>query len=242
MLFMNINLLNYGQGIPVVFFHGWGFDHQVWLPLLPHLSQRYQVILVDLPGFGLTPMMDWPLFKQHLLKQVPQEFAVVGWSLGGLYAQRLAIEEPHRIRTLMSITSAPRFIADNSWPAMSKEAFTTFYNNLSLNVEQTLNDFISLQLNKTQQLLTLGRPPSQAGLEAGLNILDTWDLRHELHGFTKPACFMFGRLDPIMPIKVMEAMQTIYPHFDYIFFRRSAHMPFLSDMDVFIEEFQRVIA
>ena len=54
---MNVSQLSYGQGKPIVFFHGWGFDHQIWLPLVPLLNNKYQLILVDLPGFGQTPMM-----------------------------------------------------------------------------------------------------------------------------------------------------------------------------------------
>ncbi len=238
---MNINLISYGQGIPVVFFHGWGFDHQVWLPLINELNTEYQLILVDLPGFGLTASMDWQRFKTQLLKQLPEQFAVVGWSLGGLYAQRLAVEEPQRISSLMSITSSPRFIADDSWPGLPKEVFTHFYKNLSLDVEKTLKEFISLQLNKAKIAIPVGKMPSQEGLEAGLKILEEWDLRQELHVFAKPACFIFGRLDPIAPVKIMETMQILYPNFHYVFFNRSAHMPFLSHMDLFVNEFVRFI-
>lgn len=238
---MNINLISHGQGLPVVFFHGWGFDHHVWLPLVDKLAAQYQLILVDLPGFGSTPIMTWSDFKTQLLNQLPKTFALAGWSLGGLYAQRLAIEELHRVSSLMSIASSPCFIADESWPAVPKEVFSHFYKNLSLDLEKTLKDFISLQLNKANLDLPLGRMPSKEGLEEGLKILDQWDLRKELHGFSKPTCFMFGRLDPIAPVKIMEVMQKLYPNFDYVFFNRSAHMPFLSHMDLFIDEFRRFI-
>jgi pimeloyl-[acyl-carrier protein] methyl ester esterase len=64
---MNVNIYKYGEGYPIVFFHGWGFDSQVWLPLAPKLMLNYQLIFVDLPGFGHTPIMDWDLFKDILL-------------------------------------------------------------------------------------------------------------------------------------------------------------------------------
>ena len=68
---MKVHLNYFGQGKPLVFFHGWGFNHQIWLSLVPLLKERYQLILVDLPGFGLTPAMEWPEFKMQLLDILP---------------------------------------------------------------------------------------------------------------------------------------------------------------------------
>lgn len=238
---MNIHLTSYGRGIPVVFFHGWGFDQKIWTSLVPKLSSCYQLFLVDLPGFGFTPMMDWNTFKVRLLSLLPEQFAVVGWSLGGLFAQRLAIEECGRVKCLMSIASSPRFVANSTWPAVPKEVFNTFYSNLNQDIERTLNDFVSLQLHKNKVALSLGKIPSLEGLESGLQILEQWDFRDALKGFNKPGCFLFGRLDPITPARLMSAMQEIYPHFDYILFKHSAHMPFLSHEDLFLDEFRRFI-
>ena len=238
---MNINFRIFGQGYPVVFFNGWGVFKQVWLPLIKSLSLYNQLILVDLPGFGFTATMSWEEFKKQLLEQLPNVFAVVGWSLGGLYAQRLAIEESHHVSSLMCITSSPCFIADKSWPAVPENIFTQFYNNISIDREKTLKDFISLQLNKAPLSLPLGEIPSLQGLQEGLKILELWDLREQLHNISMPASFLFGRLDPIAPVKIMEVMQVLYPNYDYVLFRHSAHMPFLSHMDLFIDEFRRFI-
>lgn len=236
MPYMNINLTSYGQGTPLVFFHGWGFDSQIWLPLVPELKAHYQLILVDLPGFGLTSMMEWPEFKKSLLTILPLRFAVAGWSMGGLYATRLAAEEPQRVQCLLNISSSPRFITDSLWPGVSKEVFINFYNNLSSNLTATLNEFIALQINKTKVCLQHGTPPSVLGLKSGLQILDTWDLREELKKLEMPTCYLFGRLDPITSVKTMQTMKSDYPNFKYVLFHKSAHMPFLSHKKEFIDE------
>lgn len=236
-----IHLEQYGKGLPLVLFHGWGFDSQIWLPLIPQLEQIYQVILVDLPGFGLTSMMGWEIFKEKLLVELPDQFALAGWSMGGLYASRLAIEEPERIIRLINITSSPRFITDDSWPGVTKEVFTNFYNNLSSDLNATLEEFIALQLKKSNVPFTLGKPPSAEGLKSGLYILDHWDLREALTHVTLPVCFMFGRLDPITPVKTMTAMQLNYPDFNYVLFKKAAHMPFLSHTEAFITELKGFI-
>jgi len=235
MKFMTIQLTSCGEGMPLVFFHGWGFDHQIWLPVMTLLQSRYQIILVDLPGFGLTPMMGWLSFKAQLLAQLPDKFAVIGWSMGGLYAMRLAIEEPQQVTHLLTICSSPRFIGDSVWPGVHYQVFIRFYDKLSANLNATLEEFTRLQTDKSCQFIP-GNPPSSAGLRFGLDILEHWDFRKSLSALKSPACFMFGRLDPITPVKTMQHMQDVYPDFHYVLFNKAAHMPFLSHSDSFIKE------
>ena len=238
---MKIHLTKYGKGTPLVFFHGWGFDSHIWRSILPLLNNSYQIILVDLPGFGLSCMQNWHDFKVLLLQQLPDQFILTGWSMGGLYATRLALEEPNRIKSLVNITSSPRFIADELWPGVSIGVFDVFYKKLSQDVTGTLKDFISLQLGKNQFPLELGHPPSKEGLDFGLEILHQWDLRVKLKDIQVPTCYMFGRLDPITPITTMRVMHQEYPEFNYVLFSKAAHMPFLSHQELFIDEFLRFI-
>lgn len=123
---MKINIHSYGKGFPLVFFHGWGFDSQIWLPLVSKLSMDYQLILVDLPGFGHSSIMDWDSFKELLMAQLPHQFALIGWSMGGLYAMRLAVEEPGRVDYLVNVTSSPRFLNSDLWPGVSLDVFKRF--------------------------------------------------------------------------------------------------------------------
>lgn len=238
---MNVQINRYGQGSPLVLFHGWGFDNQIWSTLIPELHEEYELILVDLPGFGFTPMMTWHEFKEQLLEHLPPLFALAGWSMGGLYATRLAIEAPDRVRCLLNINSSPRFIAAPEWPGVSSEVFVNFYKNLNTDINKTLNEFIALQLNKHKFEFVLKSIPDPHGLKEGLHILDTWDLREGLKNLTLPICYMFGRLDPITPIKTMNTMQMVYPDFKYVLFNRAAHMPFLSHPELFIKELNEFI-
>ncbi|KTD75121.1 alpha/beta fold hydrolase [Legionella waltersii] len=238
---MNVHVSKYGHGIPVVFFHGWGFDRKIWEHLIPFLEKEIQLILVDLPGFGLTPMMNWESFKSNLFKRIPEQFHLVGWSMGGLYATRLAIESPTKVKRLLNITSSPHFIKDQDWPGVEADVFSHFYNNLSKDIKSTLNEFISLQMNYKNLSIPLGSPPSSEGLQHGLTILGEWDFRNKINQLTMPVAYYFGRLDPITPVKVMEKMQLIYPDLHYVLYKKAAHMPFLSHTDLFIKDFLEFI-
>ncbi len=236
---MNINILTHGQGTPLVFFHGWGFDAQIWLPLAPSLS-NHQLHFVDLPGFGLTPPMPWETFKTTLLKQLPPTFTVIGWSMGGLLATKLAIEEPKRVRRLINISSTPYFIAQSNWPGIDLMTLKKFHQDLLTNPKQTLQNFITLQLQG--QHVHLAQAPSLPGLSAGLEWLMTCDLRQDVSFLDLPVSYMFGRLDAIVPYRTLAIMQKSYPQFEYIPFSKSAHVPFLSHPHEFIAAFERVLS
>ena len=53
---MQLNHYRAGAGEPLVLLHGIGSHWQMWEPVLPMLSARHDVIAVDLPGFGDSPM------------------------------------------------------------------------------------------------------------------------------------------------------------------------------------------
>lgn len=234
---MTVHLISYGQGMPVVFFHGWGFDSSVWGPIVSELQHKYRLILVDLPGFGRSPLKEWEQFKASLLNKLPARFALAGWSLGGLFATRLAIEAPERVVRLLNITSSPRFINEEQWPGIDRAVFEQFHQKLSTDLPKALRDFVALQSNNKLADYNQNHLPSEQGLSSGLRILEAWDLRKNLQALSIPTCYLFGRLDPITPARTMKVMQLMYPQFNYLLFNKSAHMPFLSHTQEFIAEF-----
>jgi pimeloyl-ACP methyl ester carboxylesterase len=103
-----------GCGEPVVLLHGVGLDRRVWDAVAALLTAECEVIAVDLPGFGQSP--DLPACLPRDLPTVVAALRiaftelgierrhVVGHSLGGLIALRLA--EAHSARTVTALAPA----------------------------------------------------------------------------------------------------------------------------------------
>src|SRR5437016_8324199 len=53
---MELNYHRVGAGEPLVLIHGIGSRWQVWEPVLDRLAAERDVIAIDLPGFGASPM------------------------------------------------------------------------------------------------------------------------------------------------------------------------------------------
>lgn len=231
---MKVNYNRFGSGIPLVFFHGFGFDHTIWHPLVSHLSKYFTIYLIDLPGFGKTERGLWEEFKLNLLINLPHQFIVIGWSLGGLYATRLAIEESSRVTHLINVASSPRFIKDVEWPGVDAAVFDGFYHNLMANPKKTLKEFLQFSVRTPLDNMELAIP-SKWALNSGLRCLKEWDFRKKLTNFKKPTYYWFGGKDAIIPKNTMAVMEQIYPHFHYSLFPRGSHVPFLSDKNDFIQ-------
>src|SRR5262245_29866900 len=53
---VGVNLIRRGAGEPLVLLHGIGHRWQAWLPVMDDLTAHHEVIALDLPGFGASPV------------------------------------------------------------------------------------------------------------------------------------------------------------------------------------------
>jgi pimeloyl-ACP methyl ester carboxylesterase len=109
-----VRYLTAGGGPPLVLLHALGESALGWRWALPTLVRTHRVYAVDLPGFGYSgkPSADYsPAFfvrfvGSYLDALGLEQAALVGNSLGGLIALRLALSEPARVAALGLIDSA----------------------------------------------------------------------------------------------------------------------------------------
>ncbi|MFI6375416.1 alpha/beta fold hydrolase [Streptomyces sp. NPDC050546] len=93
----------------VVLLHGVGLDHTMWEPTAALLADRFTVIAPDLPGHGARPPVGDGVTLAELAAGVADEIPagshLVGFSLGALVAQHLALHRPELVATLTSVSS-----------------------------------------------------------------------------------------------------------------------------------------
>jgi len=98
-----------GQGVPLLLLHGFGADKDNWNRIARYLKNHYDVIAVDLPGFGNSSKnidSDYDVFSQ--VARVRQfmdalsidRFHIAGNSMGGYIAGNFAARYPERIESL----------------------------------------------------------------------------------------------------------------------------------------------
>ena len=100
-----------GSGAPLVLLHGIGMSRRAWDPVIPLLARHFDVIAVDLPGFGESRLPgDGRCDAGSLATAVGElldelgvdEPFLAGNSLGGWVALELAAQRPVSGMTLLS--------------------------------------------------------------------------------------------------------------------------------------------
>ena len=101
-----------GAGAPLVLLHALGSSRHVWDPVIPAISEHFDVIAVDLPGFGGSPPQPGTITPTPAALAAAIADAldaagvrrphVVGNSLGGWIALELAALRPLGSLTLLS--------------------------------------------------------------------------------------------------------------------------------------------
>lgn len=93
----------------VVLLHGVGLDRSVWEPLTELIGEQHDVVALDLPGHGGRPPVSAGITLRDLAdgvaESIPIGSHVVGFSLGALVAQHLAVKRPELVRTLTCVSS-----------------------------------------------------------------------------------------------------------------------------------------
>ena len=108
------NYVRSGTGKEILILHGWGDNVASWKDLIADLSKNYEVIALDLPGFGGSeaPRAAWGLSEYatfvaaFLSKAKLQPYAVIAHSNGGAIAIRALSHHLFSAQKLVLLASA----------------------------------------------------------------------------------------------------------------------------------------
>lgn len=98
-----------GEGLPIVFIHGFPLSKRMWAPQISALSRKYRVIALDLRGFGESDKPPGPYSIKDFADDVSSLMLeldaapgiVVGHSMGGYIAFQLIRRYSKQVQSLI---------------------------------------------------------------------------------------------------------------------------------------------
>jgi 2-succinyl-6-hydroxy-2,4-cyclohexadiene-1-carboxylate synthase len=206
-----------GRGNPLLMLHGFTGSSQNWESIMPALSERYQVVSVDLLGHGRTDAPTDPV--RYAMPQAAADliaiadylnldrFHLLGYSMGGRLALYTAIHYAKRVQALILESSSPglateversaRIDNDNALADRIEragiETFVNFWESIGLWESQR-----SLSSEVRQRVRHLRLQNNAVGLANSLRGMGTgqqpslWD---HLQSITIPVLLLTGELD-----------------------------------------------
>jgi poly(3-hydroxyoctanoate) depolymerase len=211
---LRLHIEESGDGPPLLLINGIGAHTGMWAPLRAALPGP-RIIAFDAPGTGRSATPPIPLslealarLAEEVLDEVGVEQAdVLGYSFGGVVAQRLARRSPQRVRRLVLAATTPgwggvpgslRTLAGMSTPL--RYYSRSFY-------EATVGDLMGGRPRSDPEFVRhhgedrLANPPDPLGYTWQLAALSTdFGSLPWLHELTHPTLVVTGDDDPVMPL------------------------------------------
>lgn len=114
----------YGKGEPLLLLHGGLGTTDMFAPILPKLTENRTIIAVDLQGHGRTALGERPFSLAAMGDDMAaivkalgyDKVDVMGYSLGGGVAFRMAVQHPETVRRLVLVSTG--YAADGFYAEM----------------------------------------------------------------------------------------------------------------------------
>jgi pimeloyl-ACP methyl ester carboxylesterase len=201
-----------GHGVPLILLHANPGDSLDYEAVILALSKNYRVLALDWPGYGQSPspkqidIIDVVFFCQVLREflsalELPPVF-LIGNSLGGNAAARLAIENPELVRGLVLVApggfTSPNFLSRSFCKLQGSRFSFSPYRFASL--------YLKLRTVTTRAMLERASTTQAAVPQISLN-RTIWrsfstsdnDLRSIAKNIKVPSLLIFGKYDPVIP-------------------------------------------
>lgn len=197
--------------------HGWGFPAAVFVSLHEQLAADFEIEMPDRPGYGdRADQSVTALSNINSSVRLTSPTLVLGWSLGGLAALQLALEQPDMVTGLVLLAGTPSFVNREGWQqGMDKAIFDAFRKQVTDNQAQALQQFVRLnsaakpdRQTKAELNALSGKVAADALID-GLDELESADLRELIEKITVPVLLLHASDDRVVPVA---ASHYLYQH------------------------------
>jgi len=230
-----------GDGEPLIMIPGLAATSRVWDPIVPDLSQFFSLILYDNRGIGKSLAKRKPNTLSDMVSDIVElldflqidRVHVLGASLGGVIAQRLAIDHPSRINRLVLVSCADAFspylrqitmLLAHSLRRFPKEMFVR-----TLELLATAPEFLDANADLVEQRVQNKCRTRVSARAVGnqLRCLARSEVDPKHYRIVAPTLVVAGEYDPIIPGCYARRMSEKIPGSVYVSVPNAGHNPLI---------------
>lgn len=191
-----------GDGFPLVLVHGYFGGSGIWQNQVDHFKKQFDVVVPNLPGFGLSAALIAPNtivgFAEKVLKDLLslgiEKFHLVGHSMGGMIVQTMAALAPTRVVRLVCYGTGPMGVLPNRFETIETSRQRLHDEGLETVVKRIAATWFmqNEEAGDYQQCVDLGLQTSMQGALASLDAWETWDGRDQLKQISAKSLVIWG--------------------------------------------------
>jgi len=231
-----------GSGERLVLVHGFTQNGQCWGPIADDLQRDHELVLVDAPGHGASSGVAVSFAQgARLIGDVGGPGTYVGYSMGGRYCLRLALERPDVVSRLVLVGASPglssvderrqRVRADRALAAHLEDVGVATF------VDEWLALPLFAGLGPSMQFVAERVANSSSGLASSLRLAGTgeqeplWDRLTEL---AMPVLLVTGALDAKFTAIAEQMAAAIGDNARHVVVPGAGHTAHLEQADAFL--------
>lgn len=220
---------------PVVLLAGsLGSTLEMWDPQVSALAERFRVVRYDARGHGRSPVPPGPYSLDDLVDDAValldrlgvERASVVGLSLGGMTAMRLAAREPERVDRLVVLCSSALLRPASAW---TERAALVRAEGTAAVAATVVERWLTAEASEREpELVTrlqdmIAGTPAE-GYAACCEAIGAMDLRADLPRIAAPTLTIAGADDPATPPEHLAAVAAAVPDAVALVLPQAAHL------------------
>ena len=216
---------------PLLLLHGLGDSLAGWAQVAGPLSQRYRVHLIDLPGHGLSHRPpDWRLRTlagavAHYARDL-RDPVLVGHSLGGWLALRLAVSGALRPASVTLVNPAGALLAREEWEPFRALVSARDRRGVARYLDRAFHRApLALRLFPAGVIRAMWAESAQ-GILGGIDE-DDFLVEAQLTALRLPLRLIWGARDRLLPEGTLSFFRRALPRADLVLLADSGHLPHL---------------
>ncbi|MGK5114821.1 MULTISPECIES: 3-oxoadipate enol-lactonase [unclassified Geodermatophilus] len=218
----------------VVLSNSLGATRAMWDPQVPALAERFRVVTYDTRGHGSSPVPEGPYSLDDLVDDVValldrlgvQRAHVVGLSLGGMTAMRMAAREPERVGRIALLCTSALLGPREMWTDRARTARTEGTGVLAPVVVQRwfTPGFREREPELTARMEAMIAGTPAEGYAGCCEAIAEMDLRADLPTIGAPTLVVSGVEDPATPPEHQQAIVDAVPDARLVSVSPGAHL------------------
>lgn len=222
---------------------GWGMKSFIWKKINEFLSKDFELIFIEWDNVNSLDE-----FKQRVIRVIEEKqltsFSILGWSLGSLVAQEIAIDNIYNINNIILIGGTSSFVQHKEdeynigWNKRILERMR--FQIINGRLKETIFNFNNAMFSASEKETGYHKEfmeviedaienQSMSSLVLGLDYLIKKDLRNKLIEIKCPLLMIHGEEDSICPIESTAYIKNIISESKIEIIKNGGHIPFFTN-------------